>query len=136
MKRISSVVTAGSLFKTKPQLSPLGQASRPTFSGRMLARSPQVRMEASTQRWNDRRDHQSYGTNLQGQKSRTRVSCWFDLVELIGIETTTSSMPYPKLGVSITIAPPIPRDPPVSSVRLPFNSFGSFMKEIIGNLRC
>jgi hypothetical protein len=37
-------------------------------------------MEAST---NDRREHQSYGTNLQGQKPGTRVSCWFDLVDLM-----------------------------------------------------
>jgi hypothetical protein len=34
-----------------------------------------------------------------------------------------------------TIAPPMPRDPPVTSARLPFSSFGSFMKEIIANLR-
>jgi hypothetical protein len=32
------------------------------------------------------------------------------------------------------IAPPIPRDLPVTGARLPFSSFGSFMKEIIYNL--
>jgi hypothetical protein len=49
-------------------------------AGGCLRCHPKGRMEAST---NDRREHQSYGTNLQGQKPGTRVSCWFDLVDLM-----------------------------------------------------
>jgi AraC-type transcriptional regulator N-terminus len=47
----------------------------------------------------------------------------------------TATTPAPTESKHRTIAPPIPRDPPVTSARLPFNSFGSFLKEIICNLR-
>jgi hypothetical protein len=47
----------------------------------------------------------------------------------------TATTPAPTESKHRTIALPIPRDPPVTSARLPFNSFGSFLKEIICNLR-
>jgi hypothetical protein len=53
--------------------------------------------------------------------------------KILNLIAGDSNHPRPTESKRRTIGPPMPGDPPVTSACPPFSSFGSFMKEIIGN---